>query len=175
MFYSSLCAMFTAGVVSLSSCTFTPRDIAEAAPMPPVKQKIDQQIAQGRYLIMLGGCNDCHTDGFGMSGGKMPESDWLTGSSMGFKGPWGTTYPLNLRILINSMTEDAWVEFARTTKGAPPMPWWALHAMSKSDLSAIYKFVKSLGVKGEVAPPAVPPNETPKTPYILFEPVFPAK
>ncbi|MBI3258903.1 MAG: cytochrome C [Ignavibacteriae bacterium] len=143
--------------------------------MPAAKQKIDQQIAQGRYLIMIGGCNDCHTPGFDVSGGKMPESEWLTGSSMGFKGPWGTSYPLNLRMLINSMTEDSWVEYARSTKGAPPMPWWALHTMSKSDLSAIYKFVKSLGVKGEAAPAIVLPNETPKTPYILFEPVFPSK
>ncbi len=175
MVYSSLCAMLAAGVMSLSSCSFTPHDTAEAAPMPVVKQKIDKQISQGRYLIMVGGCNDCHTDGFNLSGGKLPESEWLTGSAMGFKGPWGTTYPLNLRLLINSMTEESWVEYASTTKGAPPMPWWALHAMTKYDLSSIYKFVKSLGVKGNPAPAVVPPNEVPKTPYILFEPVFPTK
>lgn len=175
MISSSLCALVAATVLSLSSCSFTPHDTAEAAPMPGAKQKIDPQIAQGRYLVMVGGCNDCHTPGFNETGGTMPESEWLTGSSMGFRGPWGTTYPINLRLLINTMTENEWVEYARSTKGAPPMPWWALHSMEKPHLASIYKFIKSLGVKGELAPTAVPPDQTPSTPYISFAPVFPVK
>lgn len=130
-------------------------------------------IQRGKYLLMLGGCNDCHTPGFDQSAGTTPESEWLVGSSMGFKGPWGTTYPINLRTFINNLTEDEWVQQARTLKGAPPMPWWALHNMQETDLRSIYAFVKNLGPKGTEAPAYVPPTEQPKTPYVVFEPVFP--
>ena len=49
--------------------------------------------ARGRYLVQIGGCNDCHTPGYAMSGGKVPEKQWLTGDAVGWNGPWGTTYP----------------------------------------------------------------------------------
>lgn len=54
-------------------------------------------IERGRYLVKVGGCNDCHTAGYGMSAGKVPEKDWLQGDQLGWHGPWGTTYPTNLR------------------------------------------------------------------------------
>lgn len=33
--------------------------------------------ARGKYLIVIGGCNDCHTAGFAPSGGVTPEAQWL--------------------------------------------------------------------------------------------------
>lgn len=43
---------------------------------------------RGKYLVLIGGCNDCHTPGFIESDGKGPaESEWLTGSPVGFRGP----------------------------------------------------------------------------------------
>ena len=36
-------------------------------------------IERGRYLVKVGGCNDCHTAGYGMSAGKIAEKDWLQG------------------------------------------------------------------------------------------------
>jgi hypothetical protein len=53
------------------------------------------------------------------------------------------------------------------------MPWASLHAMSDQDLRAVYKYIKSLGPAGKPAPEYVAPGEEPKTPYIVFEPVFP--
>src|SRR4051794_1557083 len=53
----------------------------------------------GRYLIKIAGCNDCHSPG-GMENKLGPESDWLTGSPLGFNGPWGTSYAPNLRLKI---------------------------------------------------------------------------
>lgn len=44
------------------------------------------ELARGRYLVKLGGCNDCHTPGYAQAGGKMPESDWLTGNPVGLRG-----------------------------------------------------------------------------------------
>ena len=50
-------------------------------------------IARGRYIAKISGCNDCHTAGYAMSGGKVPEKDWLMGDALGWRGDWGTTYP----------------------------------------------------------------------------------
>ncbi|HXZ44261.1 MAG TPA: hypothetical protein VEH53_05485 [archaeon] len=30
-----------------------------------------------KYLVMISGCNDCHTAGYAPSGGKVPEREWL--------------------------------------------------------------------------------------------------
>lgn len=126
----------------------------------------------GRYLILIGGCNDCHTPGFDQNP-NVPEEDWLVGVPVGFKGPWGTTYGSNLRLTVGSLNEEGWVRMVRSRTSRPPMPWNALHSMSDSDLKALYAYIKSLGVKGERMPAALPPAEVPKTPYVVFEPVQP--
>jgi mono/diheme cytochrome c family protein len=132
-------------------------------------KKLDmKQVDRGRYLAMIGGCNDCHTPGYLLSEGKVPEKLWLTGSSFGWRGPWGTTYPVNLRILLNQMTEDQWVATAKKMKARPPMPWFDINIMKRSDLKAIYQFIRYLGPGGEAAPAYVPPDQKPKTPYALF-------
>jgi mono/diheme cytochrome c family protein len=126
----------------------------------------DSDVARGRYLIQIAGCNDCHTEGFIPAAGQLPESEWLTGSSLGFRGPWGTTYASNLRITMAAFTEDEWVETARAVEYLPPMPWWALREMTDEDLSAIYRFVRSLGEPGEAAPAYLPPDKEPPPPYV---------
>jgi mono/diheme cytochrome c family protein len=126
------------------------------------------QVAQGRYLAMMSGCNDCHTHGYLQLEGKVPEPDWLTGESVGWYGPWGTTYAINLRLFMENLSEDAWIKFARTVKARPAMPWWELQEMKEQDLRAIYLFIKSLGPKGVNAPAYLPPNQKPKPPYFEF-------
>ncbi len=128
------------------------------------------RVAQGRYLVMMSGCNDCHTHGYLQLESKVPESDWLTGESVGWYGPWGTTYAINLRLFIQPLSEDAWIKFSRAVKARPAMPWWGLREMREQDLRAIYLFVKNLGPKGVNAPAYVPPNEKPKPPYFEFVP-----
>ncbi|HLP29447.1 MAG TPA: hypothetical protein VK147_12460 [Candidatus Didemnitutus sp.] len=127
------------------------------------------KVDRGRYLIEVAGCNDCHTDGFAQTGGQVPESEWLQGSVVGFKGPWGTSYPINLRLLINSLSEKEWISFAKTAKGLPPMPWWSLHNMTNDDLGAVYAYVKYLGPKGVQAHVALPPGEDPVGPFFDFD------
>lgn len=73
----------------------------------------------GRYVVIMGGCNDCHTPGYGPVHGEVPESLWLTGADTGFNGPWGTTYAANLRLTLSRMTEDQWVEYAHTFETRP--------------------------------------------------------
>ncbi len=52
-----------------------------------------QQIERGRYLVKTTGCNDCHTPRYAQRGDNVAEKDWLIGDTMGWHGPWGTTYP----------------------------------------------------------------------------------
>lgn len=89
---------------------------------------------------------------------------------MGSRGPWGTTYPSNLRLYLNALSESQWVEVAHTAQYRPPMPWFALHEMTEQDLRSIYQFVKSLGPAGDPAPAYLPPGQEPKGPYIVMVP-----
>jgi mono/diheme cytochrome c family protein len=126
-------------------------------------------ISHGRYLIQISGCNDCHTAGFMQNAGRVAEADWLTGDAMGWHGPWGTTYPSNLRLLVRQLDEDGWLVRARQPM-RPPMPSPSLQAMSDADLRAIYRYLKSLGAKGEPAPAYVPPGGKVATPYLDLTP-----
>jgi mono/diheme cytochrome c family protein len=83
------------------------------------------QIERGRYLVRISGCNDCHTEGYMAAAGKVDESRWLTGSQLGWQGPWGTTYAANLRISMQNLTLAQWLQAARAPR-RPPMPWFAL-------------------------------------------------
>ena len=127
-----------------------------------------KQVERGRYLSKIAGCNDCHTPGYLLSEGKVPENVWLTGEKLGWRGPWGTTYASNLRLFVSGMTEDQWVRTARVLKSRPPMPWFTLNIMHEEELRAIYQFIRYLGPGGEPAPAYVPPDQEPKTPYALF-------
>lgn len=127
---------------------------------------------RGRYIVRTSGCNDCHTPGYPESGGAIPQSQWLTGSPVGFQGPWGTTYPINLRLMLAGLSESEWVKIARSPD-RPPMPWFALRDMSDQDLKAIYRFIRSLGPAGTPAPNYVLPGGTVTTPYIVFVPQNP--
>ena len=127
-------------------------------------------IEAGRYIAIVGGCNDCHTAGYLQTDGKIPEEDWLTGSPMGWRGPWGTTYAANLRITVDMFSEDDFVEILHGRADSPPMPWMNVNKMSDADARALYKYIKSLGLKGEAMPAMVPPDKEPETPYLLLAP-----
>jgi mono/diheme cytochrome c family protein len=126
-------------------------------------------LERGRYVVSTSGCNDCHTAGYPESGGKVAQSEWLTGSPVGFNGPWGTTYPANLRLLAQKLGEQEWVANARREM-RPPMPWFSLRDMKDEDLRAMYHFIRSLGAKGGPAPAYVPPGQKVSTPYFEFVP-----
>ena len=126
-------------------------------------------VERGRYLVRTSGCNDCHTAGYPEAGGKLPEAQWLTGSAVGFRGPWGTTYPSNLRLALAPMTEAQWLARARSEM-RPPMPWFNLCEMTDDDLKAIYRYVRQLGPAGQPAPAYTAPGQKVDTPFIVFEP-----
>lgn len=134
----------------------------------------NSQIARGRYLVAYGGCNDCHTPGWRESAGTLPVSRWMTGGAVGYRGPWGTVYPPNVRLLFSQMGENAWLFSTQTRGGRPPMIWHDIKFLTLDDRRAIYAFVRSLGRAGTPAPDDVPPNREPKTPYYWVLPQTPA-
>ena len=129
--------------------------------------------ARGRYLVVVAGCNDCHTPGWRESDGTLAQSSWLTGSNVGFRGAWGTSYPVNLRLDFQTMPEDQWVNAVRTRGGHPPMVWHNLRALTAADRHAIYAFVRGLGPAGSPAPASLPPWRDPQTPFIETRPQRP--
>ncbi len=127
-------------------------------------------VEEGLRIATIGGCHDCHTQGFAENGGQVDPDKALVGTPVGFQGPWGTTYPANLRIVLSKMSEDEFVRYGHEVKTRPPMPWFGLHAMTDNELRSFYQYVKSLGDLGEPAPEYVKPGEAPKTPFIVFAP-----
>lgn len=132
------------------------------------QKKADPLVARGKYVVSIAGCNDCHTPNFPLKGGEVPESEWLTGDALGWRGPWGTTYASNLRIYMQGLSEEQWIKTAKTLNARPPMPWFNVRRMSTTDLRAIYRYVRHLGPAGKPAPAYVPPDKTPQQPYVQF-------
>jgi len=130
--------------------------------------KTDPAFERGRYIVRTSGCNDCHTPHYAERGGAVPESQWLVGDALGWRGPWGTTYPPNLRLSMQGLSERDWLKKARTLSTRPPMPWFSVRAMSDRDLRALYRYVRHLGPAGTAAPAYVPPGGNPSQPYVQF-------
>jgi len=149
------------------------QNAAATAKPEEIKPKVTaaSAVQAGKYLVLVGGCNDCHTAGYMQQGRAIPEDQWLTGMPVGFRGPWGTTYGSNLRTFVGMFTSpEMFILMTRARNGRAPMPWESLHAMSDDDLKAIYAYIKSLPVKGDPMPMFVGPGEEPKTPYFVFDP-----
>lgn len=159
-------AIATVLVVSAVAATLGHASVNE------IRDNKNKLIERGKYIVSTSGCNDCHTPGYAEAGGAAPMTDWLTGSGVGFSGPWGVTYPANLRIKFQQLSEAEWMAQARSER-RPPMPWFMLRDMTDNDLRAIYAFVHSLGASGAAAPNYVAPGGAVATPYIDFVPKMP--
>jgi mono/diheme cytochrome c family protein len=154
-------------VAALAATTITFTTLLALLPRPAMAEYAsDPAVARGRYLVATAGCNDCHTPGYIEKAGKVPETAWLTGSNLGWRGPWGTTYASNLRLVFQGLSDAQWVAFARTAELRPPMPWFNLRAMSDADLQAIYRYVRAMGPAGSPAPAYLPPGKAPPMPFV---------
>lgn len=130
----------------------------------------DAKVERGKYLVALGGCNDCHTPGYFL--GKPDFEHALSGSEVGFEIPKvGVFYGPNLtpdeETGIGSWSEDQIVAAIRTGQRpdgrelAPVMPWMGLAALTDEDAYAIAAYLKSLPAVKNEAPGPFGPDEKP--------------
>jgi len=164
---NTITAAAVLGALALAGCTQS-KAVSQEGRAIHVAAASD--VEAGRYIAVVGGCNDCHTPGWNETGGKVAEAQWLTGTPVGWQGPWGTTYPANLRLSAANLSEDEWVHMLHTRKDRPPMPWMNVNQMSEADARALYRFLKSLGPAGQPAPQGLPPGVKPKGPFIPLAP-----
>jgi mono/diheme cytochrome c family protein len=122
-------------------------------------------LERGRYMVLTGHCNNCHTAGYVAAAGKIPEERWLMGNPLGWRSKQGTTYGTNLRLYVQGLSEEGWIQAVRNTQPRAPMPWWSLRATSDDDLRAMYRYMRSLTPLGEPAPAFLPPDQVPPRPY----------
>jgi mono/diheme cytochrome c family protein len=137
-------------------------------------------VARGKYLAITSGCIDCHTPG--TLYGAPDTTRMLSGSELGWQGPWGVTYPRNLtpdmETGLGKYTADQIVTAIRTGKRLdgspmlPPMPWPEYSQMTDADLQAIAAYLKSIPAVSHKAPDRVPPGK--KAPAVLTFPPPPA-
>jgi len=159
---STLCLLLIAGMMATAAAE---EKVSTIGQVKRVDKKTEER---GRYIIKIAGCNDCHTAGYAEAAGKIPEKDWLKGDTVGWRGPWGTTYASNLRLYMQNLSEDQWIQVSRMVEFRPPMPWFVLREMTEQDLRAIHRFIRNLGPAGEPAPNYLPPDQEPRGPIILF-------
>jgi mono/diheme cytochrome c family protein len=124
------------------------------------------QIARGKYVANLGGCNDCHTPGYFF--GKPDTARYLGGSEVGFEIPGlGVFHGPNLtpdkETGLGSWSDKQVVDALQ--KGvrpdgrvlAPIMPWRALAKLSSEDTYALVAYLRSIpAVKNKVPGPFGP-------------------
>jgi mono/diheme cytochrome c family protein len=130
----------------------------------------DAAVARGKYLVTLGGCQDCHTPGHFF--GKPDMARALGGSEVGFEIPGlGTFYGPNLtpdkETGLGGWT-DAQVMAALQTGTrpdgrmlAPIMPWRALATLTREDAQAVVAYLRSLPPVNNKVPGPFGPGETP--------------
>lgn len=164
------CAAVALPLLAVAATAAAVRTRTSLQQQPPFVQAASD-VEAGRYLVLVGGCNDCHTEGWGMR--DIPEAEQLTGNHVGYRGPWGTTYAANLRGMASRVTEDQWVNILKTAAnghGRPPMPWGNIRQMNERDLRNIYRYVHSLGAAGDRMPRGLPPGVEPSTMFVDFMP-----
>jgi len=164
-------------VIALSTLSSLAVALALTSAAPAAKSARAKLIERGEYLSIVGGCNDCHTPG--TMYGDPDFSRRLGGSELGWRGPWGVSYPRNIspdmETGIGKWTEEQIVSTLRTGQRPdgsvmlPPMPWPNTARMSDGDLHALAAYLKSIPPVQHKMPDAVPPG-TEATGSILVMP-----
>jgi len=159
-----------AGSAVLVSCTTTTMSSNEMTP--------EAKIARGATLVYTSGCVDCHTPG--AMYGAPDTTRQLSGSEVGWQGPWGVSYARNLtpdmETGIGRWTEAQIVTAFRAghrPDGSvllPPMPWPNISHMSDDDANAIAAYLKSIPAIDHKVPDALAPGEPVAGPVLIMPP-----
>ena len=130
------------------------------------RAQAESQIDRGKYLVVVAGCNDCHTPGFFF--GKPDMARYLGGSDVGFEIPGlgvfnGRNITPDKETGIGGWTDEQIATAITTGKRpdgrqlAPIMNYAAFTYMTKEDVAAVVAYLRSIPpVKSEVPGPFKP-------------------
>ena len=147
-------ALAGAAAIAVAATTLLPRAHADAA------------VDRGKYLVVVAGCNDCHTPGFFF--GKPDMTRYLGGSDVGFEIPGlgvfnGRNITPDKETGIGAWTDEQIAAAITTGKRpdgrqlAPIMGYAAFSYMSKEDVAAVIAYLRSIpAVKNQVPGPFKP-------------------
>ena len=167
--------LLTAGAIALCllsfSCESNQRSMTAAAKVDPV--------VRGRYLVTIMSCNDCHTPGYFY--GVPDTMRMLSGSDLGWVGPWGVVHARNITpdsaTGIGTWTKEQIVHALRSgntpdgSQLAPIMPWMNYSSIiDENDAMAIASYLKSLPPVTHKNMDRQPPGQKPVGATIAFPP-----
>ncbi len=138
----------------------------------------DPKVERGKYLVTIMACNDCHTPGTFY--GAPDFERFLSGSELGWVGPWGVVYAANLTSdpetgLGQWKPEQIAMAIRSGNRPdgrqlAPAMPWLNYSNLTEDDALAIAAYLKTLKPVKHAVPKPLPPGEAPKGPVLAFPP-----
>ncbi len=168
-----------AAIVSAAVALSQSQPAAKPAATKPAATGADaaaKKIARGKHLTVVSVCGDCHTPGTLF--GAPDFSRELSGSELGWQGPWGTTYGRNLTPdMETGLGKYKEEDIVNAIKGGhrldgspmlPPMPWQNYATYSDADLHAIVAYLKSLPAVKHAVPDRVVPTAQPTGSFVTF-------
>jgi len=171
---------WTRWTVSMAVAAVSSAGLYVASCAPPQQQAEmtqEQKVARGKTLVWASACIDCHVPG-GLYGAP-DTTRMMAGSELGWRGPWGVTYPRNLtphETGLAGWTEDEIVRAFRQgvrkdgSPVLPPMPWPAYSRMTDEDAYAIAAYLMSLPPVDHKTPDRLGPDDPAVGPEVVFPP-----
>ena len=165
---------FLSGVLVVSVAALGASSLVSAKPGAAA----DPAVARGRYLVTIMACNDCHTPGSFY--GAPDQARFLSGSEMGWAGPWGVVYAANLtpdpETGLGKWKLEEIAKALRTGNRpdgrqlAPAMPWQNYTNLTPSDALAIGSYLRTLAPVKHAVPKPLEPGVEVKGPTLAFPP-----
>lgn len=172
-------AFLIALTVASSSCSPSASDQRAGAGADSAAQAAASMtpVQRGQYLVAVLGCHDCHTPGTLYGAPDMNRQ--LSGSDLGWQGPWGISYASNLTpdsTGLGSWTDE---EILRAIQNgvkkdgspmAPPMPWPDFAHLTPSDAAAVVAYLRTVPAIQHQSPERVPPGRKATGSIVVFPP-----
>ncbi len=170
--------LFTASAITLCLFSFSCQTTPSSTPAATATTASVDPVVRGRYLVSIMSCTDCHTPGNFY--GAPDTLRRLSGSDVGWIGPWGVVHARNLTpdsTGIGSWTKDdivTAITTGHTPSGAqlaPIMPWMNYSGvLDHDDAMAIASYLKSLPPIVHKNLDRIPPGQKPTGLNIVFPP-----
>jgi mono/diheme cytochrome c family protein len=141
--------------------------VVAAATMLP-RARAETPVERGAYLVVIAGCNDCHTPGFFF--GKPDKDKFLGGSDVGFEIPGlgvfnGRNLTPDKETGLGAWTDEQIAAAITTGKRpdgrqlAPIMNYPAFTHMTKDDVAAVVAYLRSIPAVNNKVPGPFKPAE----------------